>query len=241
MPSSDSAFESLMSITNRPPVVMVSGEGSWVADHEGKRYLDFIQGWAVNCLGHSPKVVVDALARQAERLINPSPAFYNEPSMRLAALITKHSCFDRVFFANSGAEANEGAIKLARKWGQKYKGGAFEIITMEHGFHGRTLATMSATGKPQWRELYEPKVPGFPKVPLNDLTAVLSALTDKTVAVMLEPVQGEAGVVPAADEYLQALRKLTREKGGLELAGAGHPRPPPSERRPCRSHPLSTA
>ncbi len=215
MPSSDSAVKSLMSITNRPPVVMVSGEGSWVADHEGKRYLDFIQGWAVNCLGHSPKVVVDALARQAERLINPSPAFYNEPSMRLAALITKHSCFDRVFFANSGAEANEGAIKLARKWGQKYKGGAFEIITMEHGFHGRTLATMSATGKPQWRELYEPKVPGFPKVPLNDLTAVLSALTDKTVAVMLEPVQGEAGVVPAADEYLQALRKLTREKGIL--------------------------
>ncbi len=191
---------------------MVSGEGSWVIDHEGKRYLDFIQGWAVNCLGHSPRVILDALARQAKQLINPSPAFYNGPSIRLAGLITGHSCFDRVFFANSGAEANEGAIKLARKWGQKHKGGAFEIITMEHGFHGRTLATMSATGKPKWQELYEPKVPGFPKVPLNDLTALQSALTEKTVAVMLETVQGEAGVIPATDDYLRALRKLTREK-----------------------------
>jgi acetylornithine/N-succinyldiaminopimelate aminotransferase len=213
--SCDSAVKSLMFITKRPPVVMVSGEGSWVFDHEGKRYLDFIQGWAVNCLGHSPKVIVDALARQAERLINPSPAFYNEPSIKLADLLTGHSCFDRVFFASSGAEANEGAIKLARKWGHKYKGGAFEIITTEQGFHGRTLATMSATGKPQWRELYEPKVPGFPKVPFNDLAAVQSALNDKTVAVMLEPVQGEAGVVPAADDYLQALRKLTLDKGIL--------------------------
>lgn len=206
---------SLMFITKKPPAVMVSGEGSWVIDHEGKRYLDFIQGWAVNCLGHSPKVIVDTITRQAERLINPSPAFYNEPSIRLAGLITGNSCFDRVFFANSGAEANEGAIKLARKWGQKYKGGAFEIITMEHGFHGRTLATMSATGKPQWRDLYEPKVPGFPKVPLNDLTALQSALTERTVAVMLEPVQGEAGVIPATDDYLRALRKITRDKGIL--------------------------
>ncbi len=215
MSSFDTAVKSLMHITNRPPAIMVSGRGSWLTDHDGRRYLDFIQGWAVNCLGHSPKAVVDALAGQAERLINPSPAFYNEPSIRLAELITGHSCFDRVFFASSGAEANEGAIKLARKWGRKYKDGAFEIITMEHGFHGRTLATMSATGKPQWRELYEPKVPGFPKVPFNDLDAVEAALTDKTVAVMLEPVQGEAGVVPADDKYLQALRRLTREKGIL--------------------------
>ena len=180
----------------------------------GKRYLDFIQGWAVNCLGHSPKVVVDALSRQAEKLINPSPAFFNEPSIKLADLITSHSCFDRVFFASSGAEANEGAIKLARKWGRKYKDGAFEIITMEQGFHGRTLATMSATGKPQWRELYEPKVPGFPNVPFNDFAAVGAVLTDKTVAVMLEPVQGEAGVLPADNDLLLAPRGLgMREKG----------------------------
>jgi acetylornithine/N-succinyldiaminopimelate aminotransferase len=215
MSSFDEAVKSLMYITNRPPAVMVSGNGSWVTDHEGRRYLDFIQGWAVNCLGHSPNVIVDALVRQAERLINPSPAFFNEPSIRLAGLITGYSCFDRVFFASSGAEANEGAIKLARKWGSKFKDGAFEIITMEHGFHGRTLATMSATGKSQWRELYEPKVPGFPKVPFNDLAAVEAALTDKTVAVMLEPVQGEAGVVPADVKYLQALMRLTREKGIL--------------------------
>lgn len=208
-------FDALMFITKRPPLVIVEGKGSWVTDQHGKRYLDFIQGWAVNCLGHSPQVVVDAVMKQAGRLINPSPAFYNGPAIKLADLITRHSCFDRVFFTNSGAEANEGAIKLARKWGQKFREGAFEIITMEHGFHGRTLATMSASGKPQWRELYEPKVPGFPKAPLNDLAAVRSALTDRTVAVMVEPIQGESGVVPATDEFLQGLRKLTREEGML--------------------------
>lgn len=208
-------FDALMFITNRPPLVMVEGKGSWVTDQNGKRYLDFIQGWAVNCLGHSPQVVVDAVTKQAARLINPSPAFYNEPAARLANLVVQHSCFDRVFFTNCGAEANEGAIKLARKWGDRFRGGAFEIITMEHGFHGRTLATMSASGKPQWRELFEPKVPGFSKVPLNDLSAVKSALTDRTVAVMLEPVQGESGVIPATNEFLQGLRKLTREEGIL--------------------------
>lgn len=208
-------FDALMFITNRPPLVMVEGKGSWVTDQNGKRYLDFIQGWAVNCLGHSPQVVVDAVTKQAARLINPSPAFYNEPAARLANLVVQHSCFDRVFFTNCGAEANEGAIKLARKWGGRFRGGAFEIITMEHGFHGRTLATMSASGKPQWRELFEPKVPGFSKVPLNDLSAVKSALTDRTVAVMLEPVQGESGVIPATNEFLQGLRKLTREEGIL--------------------------
>jgi len=208
-------IDSLMFITKRPPLVIVEGKGSWVTDQHGKRYLDFIQGWAVNCLGHSPQVVVDAIMKQAGRLINPSPAFYNEPAIKLANLISRHSCFDRVFFTNCGAEANEGAIKLARKWGKKFRGGAFEIITMEHGFHGRTLATMSASGKPQWRELFEPKVPGFPKAPLNDLAAVKSMLTDRTVAVMLEPIQGESGVIPATDEFLQGLRELTREQGML--------------------------
>jgi acetylornithine/N-succinyldiaminopimelate aminotransferase len=121
----------------------------------------------------------------------------------------------KVFFANSGAEANEGAIKLARKWGQKYRHGAYEIITMEHAFHGRTLATMSASGKPEWQQLYEPKVSGFPKVPLNDLDAVRSAINDRTVAVMLEPIQGEAGVLVATDDFLRGLRELTRQKGIL--------------------------
>ena len=209
------ALDALMHVANRPPVIFVEGKGSWLVDREGRRYLDFVQGWAVNCLGHCPPAVVAAVTRQANALINSSPAFYNEPSARLAGLIVRHSGFGKVFFANSGAEANEGAIKLARKWGQKYLNGAYEIITMEGSFHGRTLATMSASGKPQWKDLYEPKVPGFPHVPLNDLSAVEAAITKKTAAVLVEPIQGEAGVIPATDEYLRALRRLTRERGIL--------------------------
>jgi acetylornithine/N-succinyldiaminopimelate aminotransferase len=209
------AFDALMEITSRPSVVFVEGHGSWLKDQEGKEYLDFVQGWAVNCLGHSPQVIIEALTRQAAKLINCSPAFYNEPMIRLASLIAERSGLHRTFFANSGAEANEGAIKLARKWGQRHRQGAYEIITADHGFHGRTLATMSASGKPQWEALYEPKVPGFPKVPLNDLAAVENAVTDKTVAVMLEPIQGEAGVFLATDEFLRGVRELTRQKGIL--------------------------
>jgi len=207
--------EALMYITDRPAVVMDRGAGSWLWDSEGKAYLDFVQGWAVNCLGHSPRVLVDAIQRQAERLINPSPAFYNGPMIALAKLLTTHSVFDRVFFANSGAEANEGAIKLARKWGQLHKNGAYEIITMDHAFHGRTLATMSASGKPQWAQLFEPKVAGFPKVTLNDLSAVRNAITANTVGVMLEPIQGEAGVFPATVDFLRELRQLTENEGLL--------------------------
>lgn len=207
--------QSLMWITSRPELVFTSGEGSWLTDHTGKRYLDFVQGWAVNCLGHCPPQISRALAEQSALLINPSPAFYNAPSMRLAKLLTTHSCFDRVFFANSGAEANEGAIKLARKWGKKFRNGAYEIITLVNGFHGRTLATMSASGKPGWDTLYAPQVPGFPKAQLNDLDSVAALITDKTVAVMLEPVQGEGGVLPATREFMQGLRKLTQDKGIL--------------------------
>ena len=211
----DFPAQALMEITTRPPLVFVRGEGSWLWDHTGKRYLDFIQGWAVNCLGHSPAVITQALLEQSRKLISPSPAFYNEPSMRLAQRIVEHSCFQRVFFANSGAEANEGAIKLARKWGAKNKSGAHEIITFEDSFHGRTLATMSASGKPQFRELFEPKVPGFPKAKLNDLASVERLITDKTVAVMLEPIQGETGVIIATDTFMRELRELTRKRGLL--------------------------
>ena len=157
----------------------------------------------------------DALARQAQRLINPSPAYFNAPSLALAKLLTTHSAFDRVFFANTGAEANEGAIKLARKWGQLNKGGAFEIIAFENGFHGRTLATMSATGKPGWDARFPPQVDGFPKARLNDLASVEALLGPRTVAVMLEPVQGEAGVVPATPAFLRELRALTERHGLL--------------------------
>jgi acetylornithine/N-succinyldiaminopimelate aminotransferase len=205
----------LMEITSRPPIVFTEGRGSWLTDSAGKTYLDFVQGWAVNCLGHSPKPIVDALAKQAQRLINCSPAYFNEPMARLASMIAEASGLDQVFFTNSGAEANEGAIKLARKWGLTHRGGAFEIVTMDHGFHGRTLATMSASGKAGWDKLFEPKVPGFPKVPLNDLAAVERAIGPKTVAVMLEPIQGEAGVFEAGDAFLRDLHALTTKRGIL--------------------------
>lgn len=212
----------LMQVTNRPPLVFTEGRGMWLSDHAGKRYLDFVQGWAVNCLGHAPDCVHDALAAQSRKLINPSPAFYNEPAIELASLLAAHSCFDRVFFASSGAEANEGAVKLARKWGKLHKNAAgesrHEIITFNGGFHGRTIAMMSASGKPGWDTIFAPQVPGFPKAELNDIASVERLITDRTVAVMLEPVQGESGVIPAAAEFMQALRALTRQHGLLLIA-----------------------
>ncbi len=209
---------SVMFITKRPEVIMVEGKGSWITDNNGKRYLDFLQGWAVNCLGHSNPGIVSALNAQAKKLINSSPAFYNEPMIGLSNLLTGNSCFDKVFFASSGAEANEGAIKLARKWGQLNKNGAFEIITFDHSFHGRTLATMSASGKPGWDTMFAPQVPGFPKADLNDLESVKKLVTDKTVAVMIEPIQGEGGVIPAIKEFMHALRKFTKENNILLIA-----------------------
>lgn len=191
---------------------MIEGKGSWLTDQNGKRYLDFLQGWAVNCLGHCNPGIVAALTQQAQKLINPSPAFFNEPMIRLSNLLTANSCFDKVFFASSGAEANEGAIKLARKWGQLHKNGAYEIITFEHSFHGRTLATMSASGKSGWDTMFAPQVPGFPKAELNNIESVKKCITDKTVAIMLEPVQGEGGVIPCADQFMLELRQLTKER-----------------------------
>jgi len=209
---------SVMFITPRPEVIMAEGKGSWLTDNNGKRYLDFLQGWAVNCLGHSNPGMIEALNVQAKKLINPSPAFYNEPMIGLSNLLTANSCFNKVFFANSGAEANEGAIKLARKWGQLNKSGAFEIITFDHSFHGRTLATMSASGKPNWDTMFAPQVAGFPKADLNDLDSVKKLVTDKTVAVMLEPVQGEGGVIPTSQEFMRELRKFTKENNILLIA-----------------------
>jgi acetylornithine/N-succinyldiaminopimelate aminotransferase len=215
MKFADYPTRKLMDITARPELVFVRGEGSWLWDHTGRRYLDFVQGWAVNALGHSPRCIIEALAAQAPKLITPSPAFYNEPSLALAELLTGASCFDRVFFANSGAEANEGAIKLARKWGRKHRGGAFEIITTVNSFHGRTLATMSASGKPGWDTMFAPQVPGFPKAEYNDLAAVEALIGEKTVAIMLEPVQGEGGVNCATPEFMQGLRRLADRHGLL--------------------------
>lgn len=209
------SFDALMEITARPPIVFVRGEGAWLWDDSGRRYLDFVQGWAVNCLGHAPALVADALAAQARLLLTPSPAFYNAPAIALAEALVAQSCFHRVFFTNSGAEAIEGAIKLARKYGALHRGGAHEIITFDGGFHGRTLAAMSASGKKAFEPLFEPKVSGFPKARLNDLASVEALIGNDTVAVMLEPIQGEAGVWPATAEFLRALRALTTEHGLL--------------------------
>ncbi len=208
MNAKDLPTSALMNITSRPNLVFMEGSGSWIVDNNGKKYLDFVQGWAVNALGHSPKIISDALSAQATKLISPSPAFYNEPMLRLSNGLVMKSCFQQVFFTNSGAEANEGAIKLARKWGQKKKAGAYEIITTLGSFHGRTLATMSASGKPGWDVMFAPQVPGFPKAEFNNLASVEALITDKTVALMLEPVQGEGGVNCATPEFMTGLRAL---------------------------------
>lgn len=210
-----SAGGSLMDITPRPDLSFVRGEGSWLWDDRGRRYLDFVQGWAVNTLGHAPACIREALARQSALLLTPSPAFHNEPASALADLLCQHSDFDQVFFTNSGAEANEGAIKLARKWGQLHRGGAHEIITFRDAFHGRTLATMSASGKPGWDRMFKPQVAGFPKALLNDLDSVQALIGTDTVAIMLEPVQGEGGGNPATPAFLQGLRALCDRHGLL--------------------------
>jgi acetylornithine/N-succinyldiaminopimelate aminotransferase len=194
---------------------MVRGQGAYLWDASGTRYIDFVQGWAVNCLGHSSEVVIRALETQARTLLNPSPAYYSEPALLLSKELTARAGLDFAFFLATGAEANEGAIKLARKWGSLRRAGAFEIVTTVGSFHGRTLATMAASGKPGFDRLFPPTMPGFVHVPFDDVPAVASAITDRTVAVMLEPVQGEGGVVVPSPDYLRELRALCDARGVL--------------------------
>lgn len=201
----------LLYTCERPDVVMESGKGLILKDVEGNSYLDFVGGWAVTALGHCPLVMVKALAEQSQTLINASPGYLNRPMVEFAEILTGHSCMDKVFFTSTGAEANESAIKLARKYGAVKKQGALEIITTVDGFHGRTLATMSATGKNAWMDLFGPKVPGFVHVPFNDLKAVEAAIGPKTCAIMVEPIQGEGGVRIANLEWLAGLRKLCND------------------------------
>jgi len=208
----------LITIIRRPETVFAEGHGAWLVDEGGKRHLDLMQGWAVNCLGHSPALITRALMEQSQRLVNPSPAYYNRPLLDLAARLVELSCFDRVFLASSGAEANEGAVKLARRWGSRQRGGAREIIGFEQAFHGRTLAMMSASGKPGWSDIYPPMPTGFAKARLNDIASVERAITPRTVAVMIELVQGEAGVVVADPGFVRELRALTAERGVLLIA-----------------------
>jgi acetylornithine/N-succinyldiaminopimelate aminotransferase len=207
-----------MDVTPRPDLVMVRGSGSLLWDDRGKRYLDFVQGWAVNALGHAPAEIREALTSQAGQLLTPSPAFYNEPALELAHALGASSGLERVFFCNSGAEANEGAIKLARKWGARNREGAFEVITATGSFHGRTLATMAASGKPGFDAIFPPAMPGFVKVPFGDVEAAANAVGPRTAAIMVEPIQGEAGVIVPPDGYLRALRALCDERGLLLIA-----------------------
>ncbi len=202
------ADSKLLYLSDKEDVVIRSGRGMYLYDTDGNKYLDFIGGWAVTGLGHSPKVISSALYKQSRVLINSSPAYYNVPLIEYAKLITDNSAFDRVFFCTSGSEANEGAIKLARKYGKIHKNGAYKIITLENSFHGRTLAAMSASGKPSFKKLFNPKVSGFVHVPINDTDAIAKAIDDKTCAVLVEPIQGEGGVNRAKKKYVNTLRQI---------------------------------
>ncbi len=205
----------LMYNIKRPQMVMVRGEGVRLWDEAGREYLDFMAGWAVNALGHCHPAVVGAIQQQAATLIHTSNQYYTIPQIELGKLLVENSAFDKVFFGNSGAEANEGAVKLARKWGKIHRGGAYSVISTLKGFHGRTLAMVAATGKPHYQEPYLPLPSGFVNVPFNDIEAIRAATTSETVAVLVEPVQGEGGVNPATQEYLQALRQWCDEQNML--------------------------
>jgi acetylornithine/N-succinyldiaminopimelate aminotransferase len=204
-----------MQTFERVPLTIVRGKGPYVWDDEGKQYLDFVGGWAVTTLGHCHPAVTKALTEQANLLIQASNQFYTVPQLKLAQLLVENSCMDRVFFGNSGAEANEGAVKLARRYGQLKLKGAYEVISTFSSFHGRTLAMVAATGQPKFQQSYPPLPTGFVNVQFNDVEAIKSATTERTCAVMLEPIQGEGGVNLPDEGYLPAIRKWCDQKGIL--------------------------
>ena len=204
-----------MRIIKRLPVTLARGKGARVWDTEGKEYLDFVAGSAVNSLGHCHPVVIEALTEQVQILIHTSNIFYTVPQVQLAKLLVDNSCLDRVFFCNSGAEANEGAIKLARRYGKLHLNGAYEIITTFGSFHGRTLATVAATGQDKHQQPYIPLPDGFIHVNYDDIKAIKAATTNRTCAIMVEPIQGEGGVNVPDDNYLKKIRAWCDEKGIL--------------------------
>ena len=199
----------------RIPVTLVKGEGARIWDDKGKEYLDFVGGLAVNCLGHCHPVVADAVAEQARTLMQTSNWYYTVPQIRLAELLVENSCLDKVFIGNSGLEANEGAVKLARRYGHLELNGAYEVITTMNSFHGRSLAMTAASGQSKMHEPYIPLPVGFVNVANNDIEAIKTATTDKTCAVMLEPIQGEGGVNVPDDDYLTKVREWCNQKGIL--------------------------
>ncbi|HUY74498.1 MAG TPA: acetylornithine transaminase [Candidatus Dormibacteraeota bacterium] len=197
----------LMQTGRRLPLTLVRGQGCLVYDESGREYLDLVAGIAVNLLGHAHPEVAAAVARQASTLIHTSNLYFTHPQVELARRLVELSFPSRAFFCNSGAEANEAAIKIARKWGTRHRDGAFEIITTTGSFHGRTLATVTAGGQHKYSDPFKPLPEGFVHVAYNDLDALKSATGEKTVAVMLEPVMGEIGVIPAAPGYLEGVRE----------------------------------
>jgi acetylornithine/N-succinyldiaminopimelate aminotransferase len=199
----------------RVPVTLVRGEGARVWDDRGKEYLDFVGGLAVDCLGHCHPVVVEAVTEQARTLMQTSLWYYTTPMLKLAELLVEHSCLDRVFICNSGLEANEGAVKLARRYGRLKLNGAYEVITTMDSFHGRSLAMTAASGQLKMHEPFEPLPIGFNNVANNDIEAIKKATTDKTCAVMLEPVQAEGGVNLPSDDFLRQVREWCDEKAIL--------------------------
>lgn len=213
IPSREAAIH--MFTGRRVPITLVRGEGTRVWDDDGNEYLDFIAGIASDTLGHADPGLADAIAQQARTLIHVSNIFYSVPQIELGEWLIEHSCLDRVFFANSGAEANEAAIKLARKWGIENRDGAYEIISTNDSFHGRTLTTVAATGTAAYREPFGPPTPGFVFVDYNDMDAIREATTPRTAAIMLEPIQGEGGVNVPAEDYLKQVRAWCDEQGIL--------------------------
>jgi predicted acetylornithine/succinylornithine family transaminase len=205
----------MMNFINRVPITFVKGQGLYLWDENGKKYLDFVGGWAVDSLGHCHPVLTKALSEQAGTLIQVSNHFYNVPLGKLAELLVKNSSLDKAFFSNSGAEANEGAIKLARRWGALKLNGAFEVITAFNSFHGRTLSMVAATGQSKMQKPYLPLPGGFVNIEFNNIEALKKATTEKTCAVMLEPIQGEGGVNIPSEDYLKKVRSWCDEKGIL--------------------------
>ncbi|MFW6057170.1 MAG: aspartate aminotransferase family protein [Chloroflexota bacterium] len=201
----------------RVPVTLVRGAGVRAWDDAGKEYLDFVAGWAVNALGHCHPVLVEAIETQAHTLIHTSNQFYTIPQLELAQALIDNSCMDRIFLCNSGVEATEGAVKLARRYGKLHMNGAYEVITVGNSFHGRTIAMTAATAQPHYHELYTPLPPGFINVDWNDVEAIAEAITDQTCAIMVEAVQGESGVRIPSEDYLPRIRKLCDEKGVLMI------------------------
>ena len=197
-----------MNMFRRPPMTLVKGQGARVEDSEGKTYVDCVAGIAVDALGHGHPGLAEVIAEQAKSLIHVSNLYYTEPQINLAEMLVNASGLDKIFFVNSGAEANEGAIKLARKWGIQNRDGAYTILSTENSFHGRTMTTVAATGTPAYREPFGPPTPGFDFVAYNDFEALEEKVDAQTAAILLEPIQGEGGVNVPDDSYLQKVREL---------------------------------